>query len=405
MSSTNNPYRDENGNVWREDERGSWQSGIKFIEEKRSRKLFKGFFFIIAVMMAASIGGVVGGYYVKSYYDTSYYDNLNKYSFNDDDSLNTSAENNKSSTKVAQSTVSKVAEKIGPAVVGVDNHLSTWGNGSVLQGSGSGIIFDKRGYIVTNDHVIEGSTSVTITLSGGKKIPARVVGRDTSTDIAVLKINAINLPVAKLGDSSNIKAGDTAIAIGNPLGEEYAGTVTVGVISAVNRKLNVDGREYGIIQTDAAINSGNSGGALCNANGEIIGINRLKLNDADGMGFAIAINEAKPVINALMAKGYASRPFIGISGSFVDDEKAKIYGIPVGIYVQDVYTGSSAEEIGLRYGDVVVSFDSTSLSKIEDLNTILAKHKVSDIVPMRVWRQGTYFNVKIRIGNSFGQNG
>ncbi|MCX7695997.1 MAG: trypsin-like peptidase domain-containing protein [Caloramator sp.] len=365
---------------------GSWQSGVKFVEEKRSKKILRFLALIFIVFFSAGIGGIIGGYYVKkNYTETPLLTNP----------LNTKQE---IVTNIPKNSITKVAEVVGPAVVGITNNVTTFTGRTVKQGTGSGIIFDKSGYIVTNQHVIDGASEVYVTLAGGKKLPARVIGSDYRTDLAVLKIEAQNLPVAKFGDSSKVRVGDIAVAIGNPLGEEFSGSVTAGVISAVNRKMTVDGRTYKVIQTDASINPGNSGGALCNEAGEVIGINSLKISSAEGMGFAISINEAKPIIESLMKNGYVSRPFIGIYYEFIDEEIADEYNVPVGVNIRGVERGSGAEEAGIRPGDIIVSFDGVEIKKMEDLSDILEKHKVGDIVSARIWRDGKYIDLKIKLG-------
>ncbi|SEF79555.1 serine protease Do [Caloramator fervidus] len=363
----------------------NWGSGIKFVEEKRPKKAFRLIGIILLVFFSASIGGILGGYYVKKSYEAGSGINI----------PNLTEQQNVSS--IPKNSVNKVVELVGPAVVGVSNNVNTIFWGKQKQGTGSGIIFDKNGYIVTNYHVIEGATDVTVTLSGGKKLPARIIGADYETDIAVLKVDATNLPTAKFGDSSKVRVGDLAIAIGNPLGEEFAGSVTVGVISALNREITVEDRRYKVIQTDASINPGNSGGALCNEKGEVIGINTLKIASAEGMGFAIPINEVKKIVDELLKHGYVSRPYIGIAGTFIDKEQAEEYGVPVGVGVQEVVRGSGAELAGIRPGDIIVEFDGKKLTKFEDLQEAKEKHRVGDVVKAKIWRDGRYIEVKIKL--------
>lgn len=370
-----------------------WGSGVRFVEERKPKRFARFLGLILIVFFSASIGGILGGYYVKKNYVSTYY---GQDSGKQQNNLTSTPE----TANIPKSSITKAAEIAGPSVVGVDNNGRTWGGGTALQGSGSGIIFDKAGYIVTNYHVIDGANSVSVTLSGGKKVPAKIVGGDSKTDLAVLKIDAQNLPVAKFGDSSKIRVGDTAIAIGNPLGQEFAGSVTSGVISALNRTISTDGKEYKVIQTDASINPGNSGGALCNEAGEIIGINTLKLQSAEGMGFAIPINEAKPIIEALMKNGYVSRPTLGISYIPIDEQAAKEYGVPAGAGIEAVTSGGAADQAGIRRGDIMTSFDGVELKDTNLLSETLKKHKVGDNVTAKIWRDGREFEVKIKIGDS-----
>jgi len=205
------------------------------------------------------------------------------------------------------SPVVAIAEQVGPTVVGISNRGQVqdfFGRTTVEErGSGSGVIIDSRGYIVTNYHVIEGASEIVVSLADGRKVTGELVGSDPRTDLAVVKIKADNLPVAVLGDSSKLKTGELAVAIGNPLGIEFARSVTVGVVSATDRTLTIGDRQFRLIQTDAAINPGNSGGALVNSRGEIIGINSAKLviKGVEGMGFAIPINKAPPLLPGLIA--------------------------------------------------------------------------------------------------------
>ncbi|SKA95409.1 serine protease Do [Caloramator quimbayensis] len=375
----------------------SWESGVRFVEERKPKKFMRFLGLILIVFFSASIGGILGGYYVKKNYDNGYV-----YQEKSQENIKNLSQNNETAD-IPKNSINQVADAVGPAIVGVDNNVRTWGGGTALQGSGSGIIFDKSGYIVTNEHVIDGATNVTVTLPGGKKLPAKVIGSDIRTDLAVLKINATNLPVAKFGDSSKVRVGDTAIAIGNPLGEEFAGSVTAGVVSAVNRKLYLDGKVYRLIQTDASINPGNSGGALCNTAGEVIGINTLKNVDAEGMGFAIPINEAIPIIQSLMKNGYVSRPYIGIEYQFIDEDTAKENQVPIGGYVVRVVRDGAAEKAGILPGDIIVALDGANIDTSDSLTEILSKHKVGDVVTMKIYRSGRYQNVQIKLQDSNGR--
>ena len=244
----------------------------------------------------------------------------------------------------------EIAKKAGPAVVGIINRqqrTSYWGQSTETTGSGSGIIIREDGYIITNQHVIEGATSVTVILSNNEEYEASIVGEDEKTDLAVIKINANNLTAAELGKSSDLEVGEKAVAIGNPLGQEFAGSVTEGVISALNRTMSVEGRQYTLIQTDAAINPGNSGGALVNSRGQVIGINSVKISSSEleGLGFAIPIDDAMDVIGELMQYGYVKgRPSIGIATREITALTARRYGLMEGVYIAQVSEGSGAEK-------------------------------------------------------------
>ncbi len=291
--------------------------------------------------------------------------------------------------QLPKNSITKVAESVGPAVVGISNKTEGY-FGQEDQGSGSGIIFDPNGYIVTNNHVIDGAQKITIKLSTGKVLNASLVGTDRRSDLAVIKVDAKNLPVAKFGDSSKVKVGDVAIAIGNPLGEEFAGTVTAGIVSATNRKIQYAGAVYKLIQTDAAINPGNSGGALCNDAGEIIGINSLK-EKAEGIGFAISINEAKDIIKSLMDYGKVSRPYLGVAGKTISSEQTGVSGA----YVAEVVQGSGAAAAGIKPTDIIVELDGKKVTKFEDLADILDTHKVGDTVKAKILRNSKYKEINI----------
>lgn len=307
------------------------------------------------------------------------------------------------------SPVVAIAEKVGPSIVGIRVTASVpsfdffGGFEQEVKGEGSGIIVRKDGYILTNYHVIEsaysaktrkqtGKVEVYLPNNNKKPIPAKIVGGDQRTDLAVIKIDMDELPAAELGNSSEVKVGELAVAIGNPLGLEFAGSVTAGVISAVNRSVEIDnGRKLNLIQTDAAINVGNSGGALVNSRGQVIGINTAKvaLTGVEGLGFAIPIDEAKPIMEQLIKYSYVKgRPQLGIAGRNVDEFASQLYDIPVGVYVKDVVPFSGAEKAGIRAGDVIVEFGGKPVKTIEEINEIKKSYKVGDTVKVVVIRDG-----------------
>ncbi|WML36320.1 trypsin-like peptidase domain-containing protein [Clostridium sp. OS1-26] len=365
---------------------------IKFTNRRTKAKLkslFKGVTFIL---IAAVSGGVSGAYIVNKKYSNKAYTPINQSlveSKMDSSKINTA--------DMPKNAITKVAEVVSPAVVGISNKAEGF-FGLQDAGSGSGIIFDPSGYIVTNNHVIEGATKITIKLSSGKVLNATLVGADPRSDLAVIKVDAQNLPVAKFGDSSKVKVGDIAIAIGNPLGEEFSGSVTAGIISALNRKIQYGGAIYKVLQTDAAINPGNSGGPLCNEAGEVIGINSLKIGaeaNAEGMGFAIGINEAKDIIKSLMDHGKVSRPSLGIYGQGVVSEKNNIQGV----YIREVVQGSGAAAAGIKPTDIIIELDKKKITKVEDLSDVLDKHKVGDTIQCKIWRNGKTIEVNITLSD------
>lgn len=305
----------------------------------------------------------------------------------------------------------EVVDMVGPAVVGVinkttynDPYAFYYGyqpNGEVEQGSGSGVIISDDGYIVTNNHVIEGATEIKVILNAGEEYTAKLIGKDSRTDLAVLKIEANNLVYAKLGNSSDLRVGETAIAIGNPLGQEFAGTTTQGIISGLNRSITIDNKTLNLIQTDAAINPGNSGGALCNDRGEVIGINTAKISSSqyEGIGFSIPIDDAKPIIEDLISNGYVTgRPVIGIAGRAVTEQDAKAYNLKVGVYVASMTADSPADMAGIKIGDIIFECEGQKVETVDDINEIKNKHKVGDIITMKVYRQGETKNIKIVLG-------
>lgn len=351
------------------------------------RKLFKG----VAFILIASVSGAVSGAYIvdKKYSDKTYTP-INQ-------SLVETKEGNSKdeTTDLPKNAVTKVAEVVSPTVVGISNSSEGF-FGLQDAGSGSGIIFDPNGYIVTNNHVIEGAAKLTIKFSSGKTLPAKLVGADPRSDLAVIKVEAMNLPTAKFGDSSRVKVGDMAIAIGNPLGEEFSGSVTAGIISALNRKIQYGGAIYKVLQTDAAINPGNSGGPLCNGAGEVIGINSLKIGaeqNAEGMGFAIGINEAKSIIKSLVESGKVSRPALGIYGQGVVSEEKNIEGV----YVAQVVEGSGADAAGIKRADIIIELDKKKVTKSDDLSEILDKHKIGDSIQCKILRNGKTIEVNITL--------
>lgn len=290
----------------------------------------------------------------------------------------------------------EIAKKVGPAVVGirstVEGQMTIFGTTQSSQAEGSGIIISKDGYVVTNNHVVDGASKVTVILNTGTENEAKLIGKDAQTDLAVIKFEPKEeLTVANLGDSNNIEVGERVVAIGNPMGLEFFGSVTEGIISAVNRSITVDNRTMNLIQTDAAINSGNSGGALINRFGEVIGINSVKVSTTgvEGMGFAIPSSEAKPVIADLLEHGYVKgRPVIGISTRDVSEYLAKTYSWPQGVQVMEV-TSEAAKSAGFQQGDIITEVDGQKVTDTEELNKIKNTHNPGDTLKMTVYKYAT----------------
>lgn len=268
----------------------------------------------------------------------------------------------------------------------------------VTTGAGSGVIISEDGYIVTCAHVVSGSNAVKVKLADGTDYTATVVGSDTRSDVAVIKINANNLPSATLGNSSDLVVGEVAIAIGNPL--QLGGTVTRGIISSLSRTVTVNKQTMTLLQTDAAINPGNSGGGLFNAYGELIGIVNAKAAEegVDGLGFAIPIDTAKPIIESLISDGYVTgRPGLGITAiTITSAQEAQQYGLPrLGVYIYSVNEGSGAAKGGLKAGDYIVSIDGTAVSTVDDISNILEKHEIGDTVSVQVIREEQTFTCDV----------
>ncbi|MDD6218325.1 MAG: trypsin-like peptidase domain-containing protein [Selenomonadaceae bacterium] len=301
--------------------------------------------------------------------------------------------------------VVRAARAVGPAVVGITNKAVArdWFNNQfeIEQGVGSGVIFRADGYIVTNNHVIAGAKEIIVSLADGRSVSGELIGTDEITDLAVVKIDADNLTAAEFGDSDDIMVGEPAIAIGNPLGLEFQGSVTAGVISALNRTLNLNDRQFKLIQTDAAINPGNSGGALVNADGLVIGINSAKLaaNGVEGMGFAIPINTVRDIVAELMEKGRVIRPWLGV-GVF-DKETAARQGYRLnadaGVYVEHVDKDGSAGAAGIRRGDIILEIAGKPVNTVGELRSAVAEQKVGTVIQVKLQRDGDIITVDVTL--------
>lgn len=304
------------------------------------------------------------------------------------------------------------AQKVLPSMVSikVEYDVNYFGMTKATAGSGSGVIISEDGYILTNNHVISSADSssfyqvsdaksITVKIYGDEtEYPAEIVGTDSQTDLAVLKIDKTGLQAAELGDSSSVQIGEFVLAIGNPYNLDFS--VTAGIISALNREMTVDSTTYKVIQADCAINSGNSGGALVNSKGQVIGITTLKLSGTgiEGVSFAIPINDTISIYKTLIEKGKISRPFVGVSGLDIDEATAIRNGLTKGIYVDSVVSGSSAEKAGIKSGDVIVSFDGKDISTMDELNEIKNTKNIGDNVEIKFYRKSELKTVTITLG-------
>ncbi len=315
------------------------------------------------------------------------------------------------------SPVSAIAEKVSPSIVGIRTTFKAQsfffeeGDGKA---EGSGMIIKSDGYIMTNYHVVENALDKSGKLANGSKIQvilpsqkdkpydAQIIGGDQRTDLAVIKIEATNLPAVEYGNSDELKVGELAVAIGNPAGLEYMGSVTVGVISGLNRTIPIaDDKELKLIQTDASINPGNSGGALVNSSGKVIGVNTAKMGGSgfEGLGFAIPINKAKEITDNLMEfKKVKGRPFIGISADpRFDEAMAQRYNVPAGVLVADVSPLSGAYKAGIQKGDIITKFDGQAVKNLDELNALKNKHKPGDTVEVELYRDDGTVKVQLKL--------
>ena len=309
-----------------------------------------------------------------------------------------------------------VANKVKPSIVGITVEFSVnsifYNSSGTAKASGSGIIISEDGYILTNNHIVSSTSEsnnafyevgkankVTVKLyNDDTEYEAKIIGTDSQTDLAVIKIDKTGLTPAELGDSDSVQVGEFAMAIGNPLGLDNS--VTPGIVSAVNREVtDSDGNKYLAIQTDAAINAGNSGGALVNSQGQVIGVNTLKLSgeDVEGVGFAIPINSTKEIYEQLIQYNKVKRPYIGIGGIDLDEETAKKNNLVVGIYIKTIEDFSAAEKAGLRIGDVIIEADGQKITTMDELNEIKNSKSIGDTIKLKVYRNGNEKEVTVTL--------
>ena len=324
-----------------------------------------------------------------------------------------------SGTAVSSSgmTTSQVSEMVSPSVVVITteqvvySQWSWYGQNQVESGAGSGVIISSDGYILTCAHVVSGASQITVTI-GDTDYTATVVGKDDTSDVAVLKIDATGLTPATVGDSDSLSVGDSVLAVGNPLGE-LGGTVTSGIVSALNRSVTIQGTSstntMSLIQMDASVSPGNSGGGLFNMNGELIGLVNAKSSssDAEGLGFAIPINDAIQVAQDLLENGYVSgRPYMGITYIAVTDAQtaAQLNVNAYGVYVVDVVQGGPADKAGLKAGDRIVSIDGNEIAQKDDLGTLMQQHTAGDTLSVTVARDGQMQTVSLTLGEKNASN-
>lgn len=360
----------------------------------------RGLFILLAVVLI--IIGAADGYLTGNFFSNIKSTTQETTVTNDGNKKTVPLSDNRNTAIVA------AVKKAGPAIVGITTKVYDRNifDQQVLvgEGVGSGVIIDKAGYIVTNYHVVAQANNrkVTVSLSDGSSQEGMVVGVDPLTDLAVVKINPPEkMPVATLGDSDQLQVGEPAIAIGNPLGLEFQGTVTAGVISALHRTINMESQRFPLIQTDAAINPGNSGGALVNADGDVIGINSAKISQTgvEGMGFSIPINEVKPIVKELIEKGKVVRAYLGLG--LMDKATAAKYGLQLktdGLLVARIYSDGPAANSDINEGDIITAVGEKSITNLMQLKQILDSHKPGESLTLTVLSNGAEHTVTIELG-------
>lgn len=362
---------------------------------------------LAVILLAAILIGGVSGYKLNTHMHSAG-DGQGTYTWSND-----SSEPVDSTLPASRNTaVVETAKRVGPAVVGITSEVYDRDifnrNVEVGQNVGSGVIFDKKGYIVTNNHVVGNNRQVNVALSDGQVVTGKVIGTDSVTDLAVVKIpGSDKLPVAEFGNSDSLQPGETAVAIGNPLGLEFRGTVTVGVISALNRTLDDVEQQIKLIQTDAAINPGNSGGALCTADGKVIGINSAKIAKAgvEGMGFAIPINQVKVIVSQLISNGHVTRPYLGLYG--IDKTLAARNGISWdhngGIYVYKIADGSPLDGSDIVRGDYIMQINGKATNSLSELRNVMMNYKPGDKVTITYEHSGHTRTAVVVLGEDDGK--
>lgn len=308
-------------------------------------------------------------------------------------------------TQGRSTSIADIASKARPWVVNIDVSASqqTLFGSADVSGTGSGIILRSDGHIITNAHVVEDAQKITVTLASGEEVPARLIGADPETDVAVVKVNRNDLPAAQIGSVKDIVVGDTAVAIGSPLGLEQS--VTAGIISALGRRVDRPNQSplFDMIQTDAPVTQGNSGGALVDAAGAVVGVNSAIAASpevgAEGVAFAIPIDVAVAVAEELINSGRATHPWLGVTGGNITPETAEQFGVEQGAFIREVVNGGPADKAGLRTNDIVVEFNGEPIESMDDLVVAIREHKVGEAVRMSVVRDGKRIEITATLGD------
>ncbi len=352
---------------------------------------------LVLCVILSLIFGAVGGYFSNSLFGGNSI--VYKTAEGTDTNGSDPAGNGKTLSEVIDAVSGSVVE-ITTESVRTGNYINQY----VTEGAGSGVIISSDGYIVTNNHVVSNANKVTIRTKNGESYTASVKGSDSNSDVALLKIDAKNLTAAVIGDSSTLKVGDTAIAIGNPLGQ-LGGTVSTGIVSALDREIEISGTKMNLLQTDAAINPGNSGGGLFNENGELIGIVVAKSSgeSIEGLGFAIPVGDITDVIKDISEFGYVKgRPWLGVTLIDVSDaQTAWQYGVgKYGVYVYSVSDGSGAAKAGLKSGDLIQAIDNESVSNSSEVKAAIQKHKVGETITLSIVRDNMQQQIEVTLSES-----
>ncbi len=291
----------------------------------------------------------------------------------------------------------------------IDSVVSITCENSGAPSSGTGVVISEDGYIVTNHHVIESANTINILLNDSRILTAKLIGYDTASDLAVLQVKADNLTPAEFGDSEDLRVGDAVCAIGDPLGTELRGTMTDGIISAINRNITTGGRSMTLIQTNAALNAGNSGGPLINCYGQVIGINTMKIGDymsstgVEGLGFAIPSTTVKSIVEQLISQGFVSgRPTLGITGEPVPPLYQHYYNLPDGLLITQVNPGGTADAKGYRTGDILISLDGNNVCSMDEVNAALYKYEIGDTIETVMFRNNQYYHIILVVEEATG---
>lgn len=378
--------------------------------KKKKQRRCIGFTAAVCLMVVCSIlGGIIGGIVYGMVLDST--EKPNSSNVYDGSRPSTVIDVNEIDTSKAMTPAEVYAKNVN-ATVGISTSIVStnfWGYQSTASAAGSGFVYSEDGYIVTNYHVIQKASTIQVSFYDGTSLPAMIVGVDESNDLAVLKVEAKNLPTVIIGDSSNLNVGDTVVAIGNPLGW-LSFSLTSGVISALEREITFsDGLTMNLIQTDCTINSGNSGGALFNMYGEVIGITNAKTSGSsssgvtiDNIGYAIPFNHVREIIDSIIEKGYIAKPYIGVTIVSVTEEMQS-YGLPQGASIQSTEPGSPAEKAGLLRYDIVTQVNDEQIADHAELKKIVSESAPGDVLRLVIWRNGQVIELELTVGEAIQQ--